>query len=489
MNTRDLFYLSGQPHLQTSYPNRRQFLQRAGGGFGILGLAGLLDPLGLLAADTTSTENLAGPLQPRPTHFPPHAKSVVWCFMYGGPSAIDLFDQKPELDRSHGKQFEGKGQIMTFSGKLGPLLKSPFNFKRYGQCGQTVSDAYPHVAQHVDDIAFIKSCHIETNVHDQALFQVNTGLTRLGFPSAGSWVTYGLGSENQNLPGYIVMHDPRGMPVGGPPLWSSGFLPNSHQGTVFRIGSSPILNLNRPEGMSAAAQRRQLDLLAEINADHQRQHPAEADLHGRIASFELAYRMQMAAPEAVDIAQESEETKKLYGIDNPVSRAYGTQLLMTRRLVERGVRFVQIYSGGVASEWDSHDRLAINHKLRSQETDVPIAGLLTDLKRRGLLDTTLVIWGGEFGRLPMSQGGDGRDHNPHGFLMWMAGGGIKGGVSYGETDEIGFKAAVDPVPIHDIHATILHLLGLDHKKLTYLHNGRAFRLTDVAGNVIEKIIA
>ena len=488
MNTRDTSYRSGLPHLRSGYLNRRQFLQRAGGGCGILGLVGLLDQLGLLAADTVPTQKIGAPLQLRAPHFPPRARSVIWRFMYGGPSAIDLFDQKPELDKSHGKKFEGKG-FMTFSGQLGPLLKSPFAFKRYGQCGQTVSEVYSHVAEHVDDIAFIKSCHIETNVHDQALFQANTGLTRLGFPSAGSWVTYGLGSHNQNLPGYIVMHDPRGMPVGGPPLWSSGFLPNSHQGTVFRLGASPILNLNRPEGMSATAQRRQLDLLAGMNGEHQREHPAEADLLGRIASFELAYRMQMTAPDAVDISQESVETKALYGIDNPLSRTYGTQLLMARRLVERGVRFIQVYSGGVASEWDSHDKLAVNHKLRAQETDVPIAGLLTDLKRQGLLDNTLVIWGGEFGRLPMSQGGDGRDHNPHGFLMWMAGGGVKGGVSYGETDEIGFKATADPVSIHDIHATVLHLLGLDHQKLTYLHNGRAFRLTDVAGNVIQKIIA
>jgi hypothetical protein len=409
--------------------------------------------------------------------------------MYGGPSGIDLFDPKPELDRSHGKKVEGKGKIMGFAGEPGPLMKSPFAFKRHGQCGHPVSEIYPNLARHVDEMAFIKSCQIETNVHDQALFQVNTGLTRLGFPSAGSWVTYGLGSESQDLPGYIVMHDPRGMPVGGPPLWSSGFLPQSYQGTVFRGGASPILNLNRPENMSAAAQRRQLDLLAEMNLAHRLDHPAEAELLGRIASFELAYRMQMAAPDAVDLSQESEDTKKLYGIDNPVSRPYGTQMLMARRLVERGVRFTQVYSGGIASEWDSHDQLAVRHKARCQETDLPIAGLLTDLKRRGLLDTTLVIWGGEFGRLPMSQSGDGRDHNPHGFLMWMAGGGIRGGSSHGETDEIGLNAAVDPVSIHDVHATVLHLLGLDHKRLVYEYNGRRFRLTDVAGKVIEKILA
>jgi Protein of unknown function (DUF1501) len=341
----------------------------------------------------------------------------------------------------------------------------------------------------VDKIAFLKACQIDANVHDQALFQSNTGFTRLGYPSAGSWVTYGLGSENQNLPGYIVMHDPRGMPIGGPPLWSSGFLPNAYEGTVFESGQSPILNLQRPSDISAAAQRRQLDFIGELNAAHQAAHPAEADLLGRIASFELAYRMQTAAPEAVDLSQESEKTKRLYGLDMPMTKAYGTQLLMARRLIERGARFVQAYSGGSPSDWDAHSDLAGNHRKRCLETDVPIAALLSDLERCGLLDSTLVIWGGEFGRLPITEKDGGRDHNPHGYLIWMAGGGVKGGVSYGETDELGFRAAVDPAPIHDVHATILHLLGLDHKKLTYLHNGREFRLTDVSGEVIRPILA
>ena len=464
--------------------SRREFLARAGGGSGLLGLAALLGQQVAPAA-----QSAGGPAALPARHFAPRARSVIWCFMYGGPSSIDLFDHKPELEKHHGKPYAGAAGLKTFSGKVGPLMRPPFAFQRYGHCGQPVSELYPNVARHVDSIAFLKSCHVETNVHDQALFQLNSGVTRLGFPSAGSWITYGLGSENRNLPGYVVMYDPRGIPVGGELLWSSGFLPSGHTGTVFRAGPSPILNLERPDGMSTEAQRRQLDLIASMNGDHRRVRPGEEELEARIKSFELAFRMQAEAPEAADLSDETEETKTLYGMQEPESRTYGSQLLLARRLVERGVRIVQVYSGGTNSDWDSHSKIEINHRLRARETDAPIAGLLADLKRRGLLDETLVIWGGEFGRLPMSEGGQGRDHNPHGFLMWMAGGGVQGGTSYGETDEIGFRAAVNPVPIHDIHATILHLLGVDHTRLTYRHNGRDFRLTDVAGNVIDEILA
>ena len=464
--------------------SRRDCLARSGGGLGLLGLAALLEKTGVLAAQVGAESSAA--LRPGP---PARAKSVIWCFMYGGPSGIDLFDDKPDLAKHHGKPFDGASELQTFSGKVGPLMRSPFKFQKHGQSGQTVSELYPNIARHVDSIAFLKSCHVETTVHDQALFQVNTGMTRLGFPSTGSWITYGLGSENQNLPGYIVMYDPRGIPVGGAPLWSSGFLPSIHGGTVFRPGGSPILNLQRPVEMSEAAQRRQLDLVAAMNRDHQRARPGEDVLEARIKGFELAFRMQAEAPSAVDLSDESEETKRLYGMHEPASRSYGTQLLMARRLVERGCRMVQVYSGGTNSDWDSHSKLEVNHRLRARETDAPIAGLLADLKRRGLLDQTLVIWGGEFGRLPMSEGGGGRDHNPHGFLMWMAGGGVRGGTSYGETDEIGFRAAEKPVSVHDMHATILHLLGLDHTALTFRHNGRDFRLTDVSGNVIREILA
>lgn len=464
--------------------SRRDCLARSGGGFGLLGLSALLGDLGALAAQNAG-DSVAAPRPPSAAR----AKSVIWCFMYGGPSGIDLFDHKPHLAKHHGKPFGGAAELRTFSGKVGPLMRPPFTFQRYGECGQTVSELYPSIARHVDSIAFLKSCFVETNVHDQALFQVNSGMTRLGFPSAGSWVTYGLGSENRNLPGYIVMYDPRGIPVGGAPLWSAGFLPSIHGGTVFRSGANPILNLQRPPEMTAAAQRRQLDLVAAMNSDHLRARPGEEALEARIESFELAFRMQAEAPAAVDLSAETDETKRLYGIHEPASRSYGTQLLMARRLVERGCRMVQVYSGGTNSDWDSHSKLEVNHRLRARETDAPIAGLLSDLKRLGLLDETLVIWGGEFGRLPMSEGGGGRDHNPHGFLMWMAGGGVRGGSSYGATDEIGFRAAENPVSVHDVHATILHLLGLDHTRLTYRHNGRDFRLTDVSGNVIHEILA
>ena len=478
---------SGSSSYSYSVPcDRRRFLSRAGGGCGSLALAGLLADSGLLTRTADATD-LVNPLTPKQPHSLPKAKAIIWCFMYGGPSAVDTFDFKPALDRRDGRTFDYK--VMTFSKSNGPLMKSPFAFRRYGGSGAWVSEIYPNVAQHIDDIAFIKSCYVDTNVHDQALFQVNTGLTRLGFPSAGSWVTYGLGSDNQNLPGYVVMYDPRGAPVGGPALWSSGFLENSHQGTVFRVGNNPVLNLARPENLSAKAQRSQLDFLRELDQSFQQRHPAAADLSARVSSFELAWRMQMAAPEAIDVGMESQATQSLYGIDRDVSRVYGTQLLMGRRLVERGVRFVQVYSGGINSEWDSHSELEKNHRLRGAETDVPIAGLIADLKQRGLLDSTLVIWSGEFGRMPMSDSGDGRDHNPHGFLMWMAGGGIKGGASFGETDDIGFKAVVNPVSIHDVHATVLHCLGIDHERLTYRHSGREVRLTDVAGEVLRPILA
>ena len=464
--------------------SRREFLGRTGGGLGMLGLATLLGEQESPAAQSDGS-SAALPV----THFKPRAKSVIWCFMYGGPSGIDLFDYKPELEKHDGQPYAGAAGLMTFSGRVGPLMRPPFAFRPYGECGQTVSELYPNIARHVDEIAFLKSCYVETNVHDQALYQLNSGMTRLGFPSAGSWITYGLGSENRNLPGYVVMYDPRGIPVGGSPLWAAGFLPSIHSGTVFRAGPTPILNLKRPHGVSAAAQRRQLDLIASMNEDHRRVRPGEEAFEARIKSFELAYRMQAEAPAAADLANETEETKRLYGMQEPESRTYGSQLLTARRLVERGVRVIQVYSGGTNSDWDSHSKIDVNHRLRTQETDAPIAGLLADLKRRGMLDETLVIWGGEFGRLPMSEGGRGRDHNPHGFVMWMAGGGVQGGVSYGETDEVGFRAVVNPVSVHDIHATILYLLGLDHTRLTYRHNGRDFRLTDVAGSVIHEIIA
>lgn len=460
---------------------RRQMLRKTGGGAGMLALASLLQQQKLLGGAAPQEPDPVNPLASRPGHFPARAKAVIWLFMEGAPSAVDLFDPKPELTRNHGK----KTDIKVFFGNPGPLMKSPFAFKRYGQCGQWVCEKYTRIAQHVDDLAFIKSCYSESDNHVPAIYQINSGLPRPGFPTAGAWVTYALGSENQNLPGYVVLGNTQGA-KGGPHNWGAGFLPATYQGTLFRSQGNPVLNLERLPQVSRDSQRAQLDLLARLNQEHLDRHPGEAEFQARIQSYELAYRMQSEAIEAVDIGREDAATRALYGIDRPESRSYGSKCLMARRLVESGVRFVQVYSDG---EWDAHSKLTSNHTGHCAATDMPIAGLLTDLKRRGMLDSTLVIWGGEFGRMPVSQDGDGRDHNPNGFLQWMAGAGIKGGVSHGETDEIGYKAERDPVSVNDLHATMLHLMGLDHERLTYFHNGRSYRLTDVAGRVLHEILA
>lgn len=463
--------------------SRRELLTRAGGGLGMLALEQLLGQETL--ADERSSAPAAAeaspPLAPRAPHFAPKVKSVIWLFMEGGPSAVDMFDPKPELHKNHGKKID----INVFFGNPGPLMKSPFKFAQYGESGAWVCDKYQQVAKHVDDIAFIKSCYSESDNHVPALYQMNTGLARPGFPAAGSWVTYGLGSENQNLPGYVVLGNTQGV-KGGSPNWASGFLPATYQGTLFRSQGNPVLNLQRPQDIAAAEQRGQLDLMAKLNEEHRRDHAGEADLLARIQSFELAYRMQTEATEVVDLSKETATTRAMYGIDQKHSRSFGSKCLMARRLVESGVRFVQVYSDG---EWDAHNNLTKNHTEHCAATDKPIDALLMDLKQRGLWDSTLVIWGGEFGRMPVSQSGDGRDHNPNGFLTWMAGGGIKGGISYGATDEIGYKAVENRVSVHDLHATMLHLLGMDHKRLTYRHNGRSFRLTDVAGDLIRPILA
>ncbi len=489
-----------EPHLfaapSPAFTTRRSFLRRAGNGLGLLALAGLLDQKGLLAAEDDRSLN---PLAPRPPHFPAKAKSVIWLFMNGGPSQVDTWDYKPELEKQDGKELKGFDKATGFFvDQVGPLMKSPFSWKQYGQSGTWAPEIFPAMSQHVDDMAFIHSCFTETNNHSPALFQINTGMSRMGFPCVGAWVTYGLGSESQNLPAFVTMYDTlgRGLPKGNASNWGAGFLPGIYQGTALNGQGAPIDNLVRPEVMSDPEQRRQLDLLKRLSQHYQQEHEEEAELSARVNSFELAYRMQMAAPEALDVTKEPEAIQKLYGLDNPKCAHFSKQVLMARRLVERGVRFVQIYSGGMENErsWDGHIDVAGNHRQFAGETDIPIGGLLTDLKQRGLLDSTLVIWGGEFGRLPLSQRTKdttkaGRDHNPHAFTTWFAGGGVKGGVHHGETDEIGHKAAVDRVSVNDLHATILALLGLDHTKLTYKYNGRNFRLTDVAGEVVRKIIA
>jgi hypothetical protein len=490
----DLPKLFACPH--PLYPSRRDFLRRTGGSFGLLALAGLLEQQGLLAADASRSLH---PLAARPAHFGAKAQSVIWLFMNGGPSHVDTWDYKPELEKRDGQELKGFDKATGFfADQVGPLMKSPFKFAQHGQSGSWVSEIFPTIARHVDDIAFVHSCFTETNNHSPALFQINTGLPRMGFPSVGAWVTYGLGSVSQNLPAFVVMYDTlgRGLPKGYAQNWGAGFLPGIYQGTALNAQGAPIDNLDRSPHMNDCQQRRQLDLLRHLNQQHQRPDDADSELAARIESFELAYRMQMAAPEALDIAKEPERIQKLYGLDNPRCAHFGKQCLMARRLVERGVRFVQIYSGGEENEksWDGHTNIAANHRQFAGETDIPIGGLLADLKQRGLLASTLIIWGGEFGRLPLVQRSangnqSGRDHNPHAFTTWFAGGGVKGGVHYGATDPIGHKAAVDRVAVHDLHATILHLLGMDHKQLTYQYNGRRFRLTDVSGELLTKILA
>jgi hypothetical protein len=475
-------------------PSRRHFLKSAGGGFGLVALSDLLRGADLLAAGGPSAA--VNPLTAKPAHFPTKAKRVIWLFMNGGQSQVDTWDYKPELAKRDGQSLAGfDNKTGFFTDQVGGLLKSPFKFEKRGESATWTSEIFPNLARHVDDLAFIHSCFTETNNHSPALFQINTGMSRMGFPCVGSWVTYGLGTESQNLPGFVVMYDTlgRGLPKGHSLNWGAGFLPGVYQGTALNPNGDPIDNLTRPKDLSPQRQRAQLDLLASLNRQHQEQHAAEAEMTARIESFELAYRMQMQAPEVLDISRESEATRKLYGLDDKRCTHFAKQCLMARRLVESGVRFVQIYSGGMENErsWDGHIDIAGNHRQFAGETDVPIAGLLTDLKARGLLDSTLVICAGEFGRLPVAQKGQkpGRDHNPHAFTAWFAGGGVRAGVHYGETDEIGLRAAVNRVSINDLHATFLHLLGMDHERLTYRFSGRDFRLTDVAGRVVKEIIA
>ncbi len=472
-----------------SRATRREFLARAGNGAGLLALASMIQPEAI-AADPS-----LNPLASHPGNFPGKAKSVIWLFMNGGPSQVDTWDYKPELALRDGKELPGFDKNTGFfTGQVGPLMKSPFKFAQHGKNGTWVSEIFPSLSKHVDDLAILYSCFTHTNNHSPALFEINTGMSRMGFPCMGAWVTYGLGTENQNLPAFVVMYDTlgRGIPKGHAQNWGTGFLPGVFQGTALNAQGAPINNLDPGRERSAIEQRAQLDLLGRLNKRDLARHPQDAELAARIESFELAYRMQMAAPEALDVARESKATKELYGLDDKKCGHFARQCLMARRLVERGVRVVQIYSGGMENErsWDGHANIADNHSGFAQETDRPIAALLTDLKSRGLLDQTLVICNGEFGRLPIVQkGGTGRDHNPHAFTTWMAGGGVKAGARYGKTDEMGHKAVENKVSINDLHATVLHLLGIDHEKLTYRFNGRNFRLTDVAGQIVKEVVA
>jgi len=470
---------------------RREFVWEMGAGFAGVALAGLLSGEGFFSR-TASAASL-NPLAARPPLLPTRAKSCIFLMMNGAPSQVDTFDYKPELRKYAGKTMPDHLSYINSGGrKVGFLTPNFREFRPGGQSGLLISDYFPNVRKHADKLCVINSCHTDSHAHGSALVAMNTGKTFIGRPSLGSWCAYGLGSENQSLPGYVVMLDKRGGPISGEPNWSSGFMPSTYAGTLFRPVGDPILDLYGPEHLSREAQRAQLDLLAKFNEIHMTQYPGAQELAARVESYELAYRMQAEAPEAVDIANETPETLKMYGVGQQPTDEFGRNCLVARRLVERGVRFVQLYSGGghLEETWDAHESIEKNHGQHGAEVDQPIAALLSDLEQRGLLDETLVVWGGEFGRMPFSegQGAPGRNHNPYGFSMWLAGGGVRGGMTYGSTDELGFAAAENKVHLHDIHATILHLMGVDHEALTYFHQGREESLTDVGGRVVREVM-
>jgi hypothetical protein len=474
--------LTGAGHFPRAL-TRRDVLLRAANGFGALALQSLLVKDGI-------AKPRVNPLAPKAPHFEAKAKSVIFLFMVGGPSHIDTFDPKPLLKKFEGQPLpESVGRPKSqFTDGSTPIMASPWEFRRHGQSGIEVSSLFPHLATCVDDICFVRNFTTESVVHAPAMYQVHTGRILMGYPSMGAWVTYGLGSESENLPAYVVMPQPEGTPEGGTPCWAAGFLPAVYQGALLRPGPNPILHLRPPEGVTPERQKSTLELIQQMNDLDTPED--DTDMLARVSSYELAFRMQSHAPEAVDLSRESEATKRLYGLDDKRTSEFGTRLLLARRMVERGVRFVQIYSGGgpLSMQWDAHSHLVANHEKMCGITDKPIAGLLKDLKSRGLLDSTLVIWGSEFGRLPNTESGNGRDHNPYGFTMWFAGGGVKGGQVIGATDDFGLHA-VDPYHMRDFHATILRLVGLDQHKLWFLHNGRHEKLTDFGGKVIEKVFA
>jgi hypothetical protein len=468
------------------YPtSRREFLARSGAGFGALALAGLLSD-SLAAEESRSSQNL---LAARLPHFMPRAKSVIFLFMEGGPSHIDLFDPKPLLNELAGNPLpESFGSVITAMGESrSPLLASRRKWRQHGRGGTWISDWLPHTATCADDIAVVRSCWAEGINHSAGVCQMNTCSILGGRPSLGSWVSYGLGTENQNLPAYVVMQDNQSQVVNGPRNWSAGFMPAVYQGTRLQGGSEPVPNLKNPEGVTSQQQLGKLSFLNRLNRRYAQAHPEQNELEARINSYELAFRMQAAAPEAVDLSRESAETQTLYGLDQKETASFGKLCLLSRRLVERGVRFVQLYHGA-GSKWDAHAKIESNHAGLCRAMDLPVAGLLKDLKRRGMLDETLVVWGGEFGRTPMSEKGDGRDHNPTGFTMWFAGGGVKGGQTIGATDDLGLRAVEYPLHVRDLHTSILHLLGIDNIKLAYIHQGRPERPTINEGEFCEQLV-
>ncbi|MCC2671660.1 MAG: hypothetical protein K0Q72_4131 [Armatimonadetes bacterium] len=463
--------------------SRREMLSQCANGFGMLALAGLLQSEGLAAQ---AGPNTVDPLAARNGHFKAKAKSVIFLFMDGGPSQVDTFDPKPRLIKEHGQPIKMKVPPTQFN-NVGNVLKSPWEFKQYGQSGIPVSDLFPHVAQCVDDLAVIRSMTADFSEHTNANYFMHSGHGLQGRPSIGSWVTYGLGSECRNLPGFVVLNS--GMiPPGGLDCFNSGFLPASYQGSLFREGEEPVADLRRME-VSAQAQQSKLALMRKLDKSVAQRIGADDRVEAAIGNYELAFRMQSAVPDLMDIKGETEVTKKLYGLDEPETKLFGHQCLVARRLVERGVRFIELLCPRVSADrWDQHSDLKAGHENNAKATDKPVAALLKDLKSRGLLDSTLVVWAGEFGRTPMAQGSNGRDHNPFGFTIWMAGGGVKGGTVYGATDDYGYYAVENKVSLHDLHATMLHLLGMDHKRLTYRFSGRDMRLTDVYGELIKDIL-
>ena len=460
---------------------RRAFLQTAGGGFGMLALQSLLEG-----------ENRMNPLAPRPAPFAPRARSVIFLFMYGGPSQVDTFDPKTALDEWHGREIPVFKKEHAFFGETkATAMRSPYTFKKYGRSGIDISEKFPNLSHHADELCIIRSMYADSNNHAPALFQMNSGYLQSGHPCMGSWISYGLGSDTRNLPAFVVLMDKEGAPVNGALNWTNGYMPASYQGVPFRSSGPPIVHLSPPGDVDIERQKARLGLLRKWNLQAAAKEPAESGLAARVGAYELAFRMQMEAPESADLSRESRRTLEAYGVEGKDTHYFGRNCLLARRLVERGVRFEQIFSGGNRgpTAWDAHKDLKGNHDRQCRQTDQPIAALLQDLKQRGLLDETLVVWGGEFGRMPTHQGSNGRDHNPFGFTFWLAGGGIKGGTIHGATDEFGYAAMEKKVHVHDLHATILHLMGIPHEELTWRHNGRDFRLPAVAGQVVYDILS
>jgi hypothetical protein len=475
--------------------SRREFLWQAGGGFAGLALIDLLSRGGFFDRTVRAGDPPADApgLAPKAPHFAARAKHAVFLFMNGAPSHVDTFDPKPALARFDGTPYRGDTPVGSNGRPVGHLMRSPFPFAKHGESGLEVSSLFPHTAGFADELCVVRSLYTDTAAHASGCLQMNTGSVLIGRPCLGSWLSYGLGTECEDLPGFVVMTDPRGGPIGGASNWTAGYMPAAYQGTLFRGSGPPLLDLATPAGITRRAQRRDLDLLGELNREHFEDRPGDSELSARIRSYELAFRMQTAAAEAVDLEREPAATRAMYGLDDDRTRDFGRKCLLTRRLLEKGVRFIQLYSGGghLEETWDGHSDCVKNHTLHAGETDRPIAALIADLKRTGLWDETLLIWGGEFGRTPTSEGvgKPGRDHNPHGFSMWLAGAGVKGGQEIGATDELGFKAVEERCHVADLHATILHLMGLDHTRLTFFQGGRDQRLTDVRGRVITKALA